>query len=360
VVLLAGVGESDACAAARRVLEAAQRPFSHDGHTMQLSATVGLAMAEEVPADEELGPLEALLRRADGAMLAGKRSGKQRLQRISGDGEDPFGRAAQIRRRLLGALEEYALSVLYEPALDLGSGSCRVLEARLRWEDPELGTVSPGEFVPLAERSGQAVTVRRWLLERVCDQLREWALAGHAWQAALQASPGWLASGLVAADVAAALASHRIPPARLRIDVIGRLAPPELPRAREQLDGLRALGVQVGLDGYGSDGATLAVLRSLPFDVLRLDPSLTARVEADPVDAAIVAGIVNTAHALGMRVGASEVRRAQQLQALRGLGVEAASGPAVAGPLSGPAVAHALAGAHWAPACGLPADRGRP
>ncbi|MGT2462882.1 putative bifunctional diguanylate cyclase/phosphodiesterase [Sinomonas atrocyanea] len=358
IVLLADVGEPDAYRVAQRILEAAQRPFCHHGHTMQLSATVGLAIAEDIAGDEQLRPLDALLRRADGAMLAGKRSGKQRLQRITADDDDPFNRVAKIRRRLLTALDGGALSVLYEPTLDLESGTCRAVQATLRWQDPELGPVHPVEFIPVAEQSGQTVPVGRWELERVCGQIRGWMLEGHTWQAAFRITRGWLASGHLAADVAAALAAHEVPPALLRIDVIGHLALAQAPRARQQLDELRALGVDVGLDRYGSDDTTLAVLRALPFNVLKVDPSLTARVESDRTDAALTAGIVSTARTLGMQVLASGVRRDQQLRTLGDLGFHGATGPLVSPPLAGPAVAPALS-TGWEPAR-LPAAARRP
>ncbi|GAB3566373.1 hypothetical protein GCM10027405_25350 [Arthrobacter alkaliphilus] len=341
IVLLTDVGSSDAQGVAQRVLEVAQLPFYHDGHTIRLSASIGLAMGVDVPADEKLGPLDALLRQADGAMLASKRSGKRSLQRATGEGNN-LSRVAKIRRRLLNALEEDALSVLYEPELDLESGTCRVVQATMRWVDPELGVLKPREFMPLTGPSGQLVPFGRWMLERVCRQIHEWILSGHHWQTALRAPSGWFMNGTLAADVAAALDAHGIPPARLRIDMIGPLAPPGMPAARKELEKLRELGVDVGLDRFGGDTVPLSVLRSLPLNVLKLDPSLTGRVESDPAEAALVAGIADAARALGIRVAASDVRRAEQLRMLGDLRIQSVTGPVVSTPLAASDVAAAL------------------
>ncbi|NUP75059.1 MAG: diguanylate cyclase, partial [Sinomonas sp.] len=182
VALLADIDEADAEKVGERVLQAALEPIPHGEHSLQLSATIGLAMARDIEWDEELGPLEVLLRHADGAMLAGKRLGKQRIQRIEAAEGDPFARLAQIRRRLLSGVEDNAFEFLFEPVLDLATGQCTSVQAVLRWEDPELGVVEPDVFFSVAERSGQLPGISAWLLDRVCAQAAAWRAEGRSWR----------------------------------------------------------------------------------------------------------------------------------------------------------------------------------
>ncbi|WP_171041448.1 GGDEF domain-containing protein [Sinomonas susongensis] len=139
IALLSDISEADAQKVGQRVLDAILEPMPFGDQSLQLSATIGLAMAKEIDDDDELGPLNALLRHADGAMLAGKQQGKQRVQRLNRHESDPFARLAQIRRRLAEAIEADAFDVSFEPVLDLASGSCSSLQAQLSWDAPELG-----------------------------------------------------------------------------------------------------------------------------------------------------------------------------------------------------------------------------
>ncbi len=334
VALLADIDEADAEKVAERVLEAAQEPMVHGEHVLALSATIGLAMARDIAWDEELGPLDVLLRHADGAMLTGKQLGKQRVQRLDGQAGNPFARLAQIRRRLLGALEDETLTVRYEPILDLASHRCTSVQAVLHWDDPELGSVEPDEFLPVAERSGQLAPIALRILDEVCGQAAAWRRDGHTWRVGLRTVPTWLAGGQLAADVKAALAAHELDGEGLRIDVGGRFGLADMAHAKAQLAELRDAGVDVALDAYGSEHGTIAVLRALPFTMLKVTSALVAHIDSSHADAAIFAGIVNTGHALGLQVMASGATRAPQLRLLRELGCDAVRGEFIGGPMS--------------------------
>ncbi|WP_336852714.1 putative bifunctional diguanylate cyclase/phosphodiesterase [Sinomonas albida] len=334
VALLADIDETDAENVADRVLAAALAPMNHGGHALQLSATIGLVMARDIAWDEELGPLDALLRHADGAMLTGKQLGKHRVQRLDGRAGDPFARLAQIRRRLLGALEDGTLSVRYEPILDLASSRCTSVQAVLHWDDPELGGVEPDEFLQAAERSGLLAQIASHVLDKVCVQVAEWRRAGHGWRVGLRVVPGWLTGGQLARDVKAALAAHGLGGDGVRIDVGGRFALADIANAKGQVTELRAAGVEVGLDSYGNEHGTIAVLRALPFTMLKITSTLIDQIDSSQTDAAIVAGIVNTGHALGLEVLASGVTRPSQIGVLRELGCDAARGALIGDPMA--------------------------
>ncbi|WP_231567755.1 putative bifunctional diguanylate cyclase/phosphodiesterase [Sinomonas humi] len=329
IALLADISELDAQRVGQRVLDAILEPLPYGEYSLQLSATIGLVMGKEVEGDDALGPLDALLRHADGAMLAGKQHGKQRVQRLDRRESDPFARLAQIRRRLAEAIEEDAFDFSFEPVLELTSNSCSDLQARLSWDTPELGLLRADEFMPVADRSGEGQAIGRGAVDRVCAQARMLRDEGRPSRIALDVSPAWLSTGKLAEDVLAALAKHELPGAALQLDFSGRIGLVDPEQASGQLKRLRRAGVEIALDHYGSEQATVALLRSLPFSVLNVAPSLAARVDVDPTDAVILGGVVSMGHALGIAVSAPGIERPGQLEVLRELGCDRAQGPLI-------------------------------
>ncbi|WP_171041393.1 putative bifunctional diguanylate cyclase/phosphodiesterase [Sinomonas susongensis] len=332
--ILLGATGAGAEAVAARVLEATSLPFDQAGHSLQVSATIGVATAADIAQDEELSPLDVLLRHADGAMLAGKKSGKQRVQRAPAGRVDPFARRAMVQRRLLTALDEDAFTLVYRPILDLRTGTCNRVEAALRWDAPGLGRITADEFIPVAERGGQLAAIGRWELEHVCRQARTWIEQGFPWKVGIRISSAWLHDGPFAAHIIASLAAHEIPAAWLRVSFVGQIPSSGLGHAREELLRLREAGIETALDGYGGHQMSLLDLWSLPFGMLNIAPALIAEVDADPKGAGLVASVVHTAGALDMLVSCDGVEREGQLLTLGSLGVSEASGPLVSAPLA--------------------------
>jgi diguanylate cyclase (GGDEF)-like protein len=163
--LLIDVSEVEAAAVAERVVLTASAPFVVEDEPLYISATVGLAMADDVSAEQELTQLDVLLRHADGAMLKAKRAGKRQVGRLEASpAGSPLARAGLVRRKLRDALNHEQLRLHYQPKLDLASGRLTSVEALLRWIDPDLGPVSPAEFIPIAEGSGQIHRIGQWVL----------------------------------------------------------------------------------------------------------------------------------------------------------------------------------------------------
>ncbi|MGT2464236.1 EAL domain-containing protein [Sinomonas atrocyanea] len=305
------------------------RPFGHAGHPLRVSATIGVVMAADIPADDELSPLDAILRYGDGAMLAGKRSGKQRVQTVAAGEADPFARKAKVQRQLLTALEEGAFDLRYEPVLDLRQDRCAALASSLHWEIPGLGAITPEELIPVAERSRQLGAIGRWELARVCRDAAARLTEGIDTPVLLKASSAWLAEGPLAEEVEEALRANAVPGRLLRLVFAGAVPAQQVPRAREQLEALAALAVGTALDDFGAHQLRLADLRSLPFTMLYADPALTSDVDAGAPDASMAAALAQTARILGVGIAAKGVERATQLEALRALGYREASGPIV-------------------------------
>jgi diguanylate cyclase (GGDEF)-like protein len=333
-VLLVDVTEEQALAVANRVVQSASAPFTSDGHLLHVSASVGVSMARDVAAEAELSPLEALLRHADGAMIKAKHAGKRQVARLDGHGEAaPITRNALIRRRLTDSFDSDAFTLHYQPQLDLTTGEYGTVEALLRWNDRVLGDVSPAELIPIVELSGDIHRIGEWVIGRACAQARSWMDAGESRRVAVNVSPLQLAARSVVPQVLAALAQHNVPAELLQIEITEGAAITDLPRAIGQLHQLRSAGVSIALDDYGTGYSSLALLRDLPLTVVKIDKTFVDTIEATPEDALLMNGVIDTAHALGLRVTAEGVERIGQLHLLRAMGCDSAQGYLISRPV---------------------------
>ncbi|WP_167139500.1 bifunctional diguanylate cyclase/phosphodiesterase [Diaminobutyricimonas sp. TR449] len=338
-VLLVGVDEDEAGAVADRVLKSMDERFVVDGQDLAVTATLGLAMADDVTGDESLTALDSLLRHADGAMLQAKQAGKRRVGRIGHDVKNDvkpveFARDALIRRKLPHALEDGALTLHYQPLRDLPTGEDYGVEALLRWTDPQLGQVSPAEFIPVAEHTGEMHRIGAWVIDQACAQARAWADAGTPLRISVNVSPVQLANGTLATDIIRALDLHRISPALLEVEVTEGIAILDVPSAAAQLQELVNAGVSVAMDDFGTAHSSLAMLRSLPLTRVKIDKSFIDGIDTDPLSAGIVAGLINTLQSLGIRTTAEGVERGTQLAALRDMACDTVQGYLISRPVA--------------------------
>ncbi|WGL51229.1 EAL domain-containing protein [Nocardioides sp. BP30] len=327
-VLLFDVDEGEATAVADRIVEVAQQPFSLHDTQLQLSATVGVAMGADLGvASSVLSPLDALLQHADGAMLHAKRAGKARTGRLSApEAAGAPERRALIRLRLPEALHQGRLRLHYQPKLELRTGQVTSVEALVRWTDEQLGPVSAGELVAVAENTGQINALGDWVLQTACAQARRWRDEGRNWSVAINVSPVQLAAPGLADTVLAAIAETGIGPELLQIEVTESSAVLDIDLASQQLHELQAAGVRVHLDDFGTGYSSLAMLRRLPVSTLKIDQSIVGRIDSDRADAELVSGVISAAHILGLTVIAEGVERPSQLERLRTLGCDSVQG----------------------------------
>jgi EAL domain-containing protein (putative c-di-GMP-specific phosphodiesterase class I) len=240
----------------------------------------------------------------------------------------------QIASRLRDAAALGQLVVHWQPAVHLASGDVRGCEALLRWEHPHRGLVGPEEFIPIAEENGLIVPLTRWLLVTTLAQGASWAAEGLDLVIAVNISPVHLSTGTLVDDVLEAVAHADVPPSSLLLELTETAFTRDPAQAREQLTALRAHGVRVAIDDFGSGYSSLSTVAALPADVLKIDRSLvTGTPDSPAAPDAVLAAVTALGAALDMQVLAEGIETAEQLARVRAMGCEFAQGNHLSPPL---------------------------
>ncbi|MEQ4302484.1 bifunctional diguanylate cyclase/phosphodiesterase [Plantactinospora sp. B6F1] len=257
-----------AYAMATRLLTGLTEPYQMPGAVLQLGASIGLA-------DLSGGDgVDDVLRRADLARLRARQLGRNRVEWYDDELEEQFTRRLDLERELPGALRRGELDLVYQPVLDLDDREPVGTEALLRWRSPALGTVLPAELLPVAEDLMLVEELGRWVLDNACRQLAAWSDRPRRLWMSVNISAGELVAPDFVHWVGTSLAEHRIEPDRLVLELAEPRGGVDVPAVVTQLAGLRALGVRTALDDFGSGQASLAQLRRLPVDFLKVDRTL--------------------------------------------------------------------------------------
>jgi diguanylate cyclase (GGDEF)-like protein len=317
--------EHQAHALARRLLDAVAEPFLVDDATVHLTASIGVAVAPAEPAV----PAMDLLRHADTAVHAGKSAGRGRVhvfeQTLDEDVEHRYALATDLR----AALADGAVHLEYQPIVDLRSGAVVGLEALARWTHPERGPVSPSCFVTVAELSGLAPELDRWVLRRSLQDVarlrRAGVVPGDAYLA-VNLSAASLTDTSVLDDLVSWTEASGLPATQLVLEITETAIMQDTEVAVELLRDLREHGFRVAMDDFGTGYSSLAKLRDLPVSALKIDRSFVADISEQRDALAIVAWIVDLARAVGVAVVAEGVETAEQVALLQGLGCVTAQG----------------------------------
>jgi diguanylate cyclase (GGDEF)-like protein len=331
-VLLTHTTPVSAHAAAERIVLNAAAPFVVDDRLVSLTASVGLAFLDGDVPDRTLGMIDVLIRHADAAMYKAKRSGSGVMQLVSAATPqlEPGNSPAAIARRVLPAMAAGLFQLHYQPIIDLATGATVEMEALLRWDDAELGRLTPAEFIPVVEQSGHIIEIGRWVIIAACEQARLWVDAGQPCSVAVNLSPLQLLDPELVPYVAATLSATDLPAHLLRFEVTESEAIRDISATTSRLKELRDLGVHLSLDDFGTGYSSLAMLRQLPVDTIKIDRSFIDRIDRDSDDAesdtALVRLVIETARVFGLSVVAEGVERESQLSQLSDMGCGAAQG----------------------------------
>jgi diguanylate cyclase (GGDEF)-like protein/PAS domain S-box-containing protein len=311
-------GQEQTAAAAARILAALRAPVALPGLDLSISASIGVAVA---PATGTV-TADMLLRDADVAMYSAKARGKGRTELFVPTMHDDAVRRLRLRADLAVAHQRGELRLVHQPVVDLDSGAIRGAEALLRWRHPELGELSPAEFVPLAEQTGLIVPIGSWVLAEACRFAARWGAAtagGPPPFVSVNVSPVQLRDPAFPQEVAATLRATGLPPGRLLLELTEGVLLQD--GGAERLADLAALGVRLAVDDFGTGYSSLASLRRFPVAVLKVDRSLVAAG-----DGALVAGVLSLAHALGVEAVVEGLETGEQLGCVRAAGYRLGQG----------------------------------
>lgn len=320
LVLLAGLDRGAAEQRAELLAHALRQPFEIGETVIQLDCSIGIALLPQ-HGDEA----ETLLRRSDIALYDAKQSQGGVAFYASGRDEQHL-RQLKLISDLRSAIERDELSLLYQPKVTLISGRVEHAEALLRWRHPELGTVPPDEFIPLAERAGLIQSLTLFVLDTAIGQVRAWQDAGLETGVAVNLSVEDLLNEELPERVQACLRRHAVSPGRLILEVTESAVMRDLAVSLRTLHEIRRQGILIAIDDFGTGQSSLAQLKRLPIDELKIDKSFVLSLAPGGEDELIVRSIIDLAHTLSMRVVAEGVESAVGLALLRQHGCETVQG----------------------------------
>ncbi len=300
-------------------------PFRLSPHELFVSTSIGIAVSST--AGNDLGEL---MRQADTALYRAKEGGKARYELFDREMHESTLARLQLESDLRTAVRGDGLTLQYQPVISVETGRITSFEALVRWRHPERGTLSAGQFVPVAEDTGLVAAIDRWVLREACRQLYAWQrhFGDRSPRVSVNISLRELLSSDGVENVRRVLAETGAKPSLLRLEVSEAVLGD--PRVEEVLRGLGALGVVVQVDQYGTVGSTPGSLRRLAVDAVKVHRSVLAQSGADPE---VLRAIVSLAHALNLPVVASGVETEEQMGSLRDVGCDFVQGFFVGGPV---------------------------
>ena len=328
--------------AERLVGAIAAEPFRVAGQQIALTASAGVALAGRDPVapgtpDNPDDPAGLVLRNADVAMSRAKEAGGDRVEIYAAHMHADVVRRLEIVTDLQRAISNGELTLQYQPIVELATSRVIGAEALVRWwRGGEV--VTPREFLAAAEESGLIVPLGEWVLRQACAQGAAWRRASWDIGISVNLSARQITAPGFTAQVAAVLAETGLPPGALTVEVNERILVEEDGLIVDRLAELHRTGVRMAIDDFGTGYASLAHLRQLPLDIIKIDPSFVAGLGHDDTLTLLTRTVVQVGRELGLRVIAEGIEQPRQLSALREMGCDYGQGFLVARPMAAPGV----------------------
>jgi diguanylate cyclase (GGDEF)-like protein/PAS domain S-box-containing protein len=322
VVLLSEVTLAGATDVARKILASVARPYTIEGHELSVTPSLGISL---FPQDG--GDFETLLKHADTAMYQAKESGRNAYQFFASEMNVVALERLVLENSLRQGLERGEFVLYYQAQVDANSGRIVGAEALIRWRHPQIGMISPGKFISVAESTGLIVPIGEWVLREACRQNRAWQLAGLTpICVAVNISAPQFRGGRLEDSVREVLAATGLDPACLELELTEGTVMSDADATVGTLRRLSTLGVKLAIDDFGTGYSSLSYLKRFPIDKLKIDQSFVRDIVTDPDDWAIATAVISMGHSLRLRVIAEGVERAEQLEMLRRQGCDEVQG----------------------------------
>ncbi|MGZ8982797.1 MAG: bifunctional diguanylate cyclase/phosphodiesterase [Methylotenera sp.] len=322
ILMLPGTDARGAAHVSQKLLNIIAEPYRIEPYELTVTGSIGIALYPDDGAD-----LETLSRNADAAMYRAKREGRNGYRFFTTEMQERSSRNLQLVNALRHALDRNQLEVHYQPQFSLREGRIVGAEALLRWQHPELGSVSPAEFIPVAEDSGLILQIGEWALRQAVQQAKNWIEDGFA--------PIVIAVNLSVVQfrhpdlpnlVTRILSEVGLSPEYLELELTEGVAMHDPQAAIAVMNNLHECGIRMSIDDFGTGYSSLNYLKKFKVYKLKIDQSFVRDISTDPEDKAIVSAIINMAHSLGLHTIAEGVETAEQLAFLREQGCDEAQG----------------------------------
>ncbi|HEY3431349.1 MAG TPA: EAL domain-containing protein [Rhodocyclaceae bacterium] len=322
IFLLHGIDAQAAAHVAQKLLEVIAKPYRIENHDLNVTGSIGIALYPD-----DGGDLETLSKSADAAMYRAKQQGRNGYCFFTAEMQEYSARHLLLVNALRQALEQDQLRVHYQPQVSMQSDHVVGAEALLRWTHPDLGPISPAEFIPAAEDSGLILPIGEWVLRQAVRQAKQWLHEGLA--------PLIMAVNLSAVQfrhpdlpnlVSRILEEEGLPPEYLELELTEGVAMHDPQGAITVMNNLHERGVRMSIDDFGTGYSSLSHLKKFKVYKLKIDQSFVRDISTDPEDKAIVSAIINMAKSLGLQTIAEGVETAGQLAFLREQGCDEMQG----------------------------------
>jgi diguanylate cyclase (GGDEF)-like protein/PAS domain S-box-containing protein len=329
MALLLDTSADGAANMARNLMKSLSEPYWVGNQELTVTLSIGIALFPDDGDD-----FESLYRCADSAMYRAKGEGRNRFAFFTPEMQSASMRRLQLENALRKAIDRQELQLYFQPQVDVSSDRLLGAEVLLRWQHPEWGLVSPGEFIPIAENSGQIIAIGEWVLRQAVQQAQSWRRQGlPELKIAVNLSAVQFRQPELAPWVADLLASTGLPAHCLELELTESTAMHNPEEAVTTIQALRHLGVQLALDDFGTGYSSLSYLKRFSISKLKIDQSFVQGLPDDPEDASIVETIIQMADGLDMETLAEGVETEAQLAFLRQHGCQQMQGYLVARPL---------------------------
>ncbi len=337
-ILLTQINQTTEVHIAGEILDVFIHPFQLRDREVFVTASMGISL---YPHDGD--DAVTLLKHAGIAMQQAKEQGKNAYRFYATDMNARTIERLNLETALRRALERHEFLLYYQPKVDLDSGQIAGLEALIRWQHPELGLVSPAEFVPLLEETGLIVPVGEWVLQSACQQTQTWKQAGIFLPSiAINLSARQFGSSRLLAVIDELCNEVRLDPGVLELEITESVLMKEGDASMKTLQALNAMGIRLAIDDFGTGYSSLGYLKRFPIDTLKIDRAFIKDLATDAQDAAIVSAVITLARGLGVNVVAEGVETYEQLQFLRSQQCNAVQGNIFAEPMPAEKIAALL------------------
>lgn len=323
IVLLQGVNQpEDAAVAARRLLDSVAESYSMGQHNLHITTSIGVSLYPDDGPDAE-----TLIKNADTAMYQAKEHGRQSFQFFKAEMNVRAVERQSIEEDLRRALERNEFALHYQPKIDLATGAITGVEALLRWTHPTRGSISPAQFIPIAEDTGLILPIGAWVLREACTQAQAWVEAGLPMGTiAVNVSAIELRNADFLREMLSTLCDSGHDPRSLELELTESFLMKNSGSAASVLQSIREKGVRIAIDDFGTGFSSLSYMRKFPLDALKIDQSFIRQIVTSSDDTAIVSAIISMGQSLKLRAIAEGVETTEDLTFLQQLKCDEAQG----------------------------------